>query len=87
MRGIPSVAGIGPGATRLGEESAPIFSLAASVIEAARPVCSTHGPPRFDSNATEFPPVEKTDHAGRASSTTPTTNFLRKLLARSALSL
>ena len=31
------VAGIGPEAIRLGEELAPIFSFAASVIEAARP--------------------------------------------------
>ena len=46
---------------------------------------STHGPSRLRRNATESSPVDKTNHAGRAPSTNPTTNSLRTLRARPAL--
>ena len=42
---IPSVARIGPRATRLGEELEPVFSFAASVIEAAGPCLPNVWPP------------------------------------------
>jgi hypothetical protein len=72
---IPSVARIGPRATRLGEEREPIFIDEASVIEASSTCLPTHGPLRFGSNALESSPVAKTNHAGRALSTNPKLNF------------
>ena len=86
---IPSVAGIGPGATRLGEELAPVFSFAASDDRSRETLSAqTRGPSRLCRNATEFPPVDKTNHAGRAPSTNPKLpTFLRTLCARPALPL
>jgi hypothetical protein len=67
--------------------SADLYPSCFLLSKQRRLVSQTHGPLRFGSNAFESSPVEKTNHAGRASGTNPKTtsscaSFLRASLSR-----
>ena len=80
--------GTGPGATRLGEELAPVFIAVASVIEAIATCLLKRMAPRgFVETPLSFRRSQRQITRGAHQAPTPNYLFLRKLLARPALPL